>query len=308
MPDKESTSNRDRRLLYAAAGLGAVLVGVLVLQMTSGGGDDVAVGVVPRATTPAASTTTTVAPSAPTTEGAAALTAPLDPFHQIVTPPAASQSVQAAQPGQVTQVTQAKAVSQGTSTSTTKAATTTTTRIATPATTPTAVSPEKFGAMPTTMLTMFGPVAVPGVPLNICVDNGTHPCTLTPAAVTSVSLWASATIDPGAPTPPTLVSGACSNGLGVASLITSGSNGTVITGTVVATVNGSQNAFPVAVGATAPDQTIIISACAPPGVGVPIAQAGTQSTPGGLLGTVSNVTGGLLGVLSADSGLLAGGS
>lgn len=308
MPNKDSTSNRDRQLLYAAAGFGAVLLGVLVLKMTSGGGHDVAAGVVPRGTTPAASTTTTMAPSASTTEVDAARAAPLDPFHQIVTPPAASQSVQAAQPGQVTQVTQANAVSQGTSTSTTKAATTTTTRAATPATTQTAVSPEKFGATPTTMLTMFGPVAVPGVPLNICVDNGTHPCTLTPAGVTSVSLWASATIGPGAPRPPTLVSGACSNGHGVASLITSGSNGTVITGTVVATVNGSQIAFPVPVGATAPDQTIIISACAPPGVGVPIAQSGTQPTPGDLLGTVSNVAGGLLGVLSADSGLLAGGT
>jgi hypothetical protein len=306
MPNNESTPNRDRRLLYAAAGLGAVLVGVLVMRITSGSGDDVAVGVVPRATTPATSTTTTVALSASTADAAAALASPLDPFHQIVTPPAASQSVQAAGPGQVTQATQANAVSQGASTSTTKAATTTTTRAATPPTTQAAASAEKSGAGPTTMLTMFGPFAVAGVPLNICVDNGTQPCTLTPAAVTSVSLWASATIDPGAPRPPTLVAGACSNGHGVASLITSGSNGSVITGSVVATVNGSQNVFPVAVGATAPDQTVIISACAPPGVGVPIAQSGTQSTTPGLLGTVSNVTGGLLGVLSADSGLLAG--
>jgi hypothetical protein len=306
MPKNEATTNRDRRLLYAAAGLGAVLVGVLVLRITSGSGDDVAVGVVPRATTPATSTTTTVALSASTADAAPALASPVDPFHQIVTPPAASQSVQAAQPGPVTPVTQASAVSQGTSTSTTKAATTTTTRAATPPTTHAAASPEN-GAVPTTMLTMFGPFAVAGVPLNICVDHGTQPCTLTPAAVTSVSLWASATIDPGAPRPPTLVAGACSNGHGVASLITSGSNGSVITGSVVATVNGSQSVFPVAVGATAPDQTVIISACAPPGVGVPIAQTGTQSTtPGGVLGTVSNVAGGLLGVLSADSGLLAG--
>lgn len=308
MSDKESTSNFDRRLLYGAAGFGTVLIGVLVLRVTSGGGDEVAVGVVPRATTPPASTTTTTTSSV---DVAAALTSSLDPFNQIVNAPAVSQS-QTAQPGQVTQATQAKAVPQATSTSTTKATTTTTLTTTTAPTSTTAaqaasaaLNPAVHTTIPTGMSVMTGPVAVPGVPLNICVENGTRGCTaVMPAVVTSVSLLTSATLDPAAPRPPTIVLGACSNGHGVASVITSGSNGTVISGIVFATVNGSQSTFPVSVGATGPDQTVIISACASPGVGVPVPQSGTQSTLGVLLDTVSTSAVGLLGVLSASSGLL----
>ena len=312
MPEKGSISGLDRRLLYGAAGFGAVLIGVLMLRMTSGGGDDVAVGVVPRATTPAASTTTTVALSASTVDVAAALASPpLDPFNQIVTAPAASQSVQAAQPGQVTQATQAKPVSQGTPTSTTTATSTTTTTAApAPATaTPAAsaaLTPAMQTAVPTVMSVMTTPVAIAGLPLNICADNGTRACTVTTPAVTSVSLLTSATLDPAATRAPTIALGGCSNGQGVASVISSGSNGTVVTGVFLVTVNGGQSTFPITVAAPAPDQTVLISACVPPGVGVPIPQPETQSTLGGVLGTVTNSVVGLLGVLSADSGLLAG--
>ena len=310
MPDKESTSGLDRRLLYGAAGFGAVLLGVLMLKMTSGGGDDVAVGVVPRATAPAASTTTTVAISASTVDVAAALASPPpDPFNQIVTAPAASQSVQAAQPGQVTQATQAKPASQGTSTSTTKATTTTTTTAAPASATQAAsaaLTPAMQTAVPTVMSVMTAPVAIAGLPLSICIDNGTRACTVTTPAVTSVSLLTSATLDPAAPRAPTIALGGCSNGQGVASVISSGSNGTVVTGMFIVTMNGGQSTFPVTVAAPAPDQTVLISACVPPGVGVPIPQPGTQSTLGGVLGTVTNSVVGLLGVLSADSGLLAG--
>ena len=311
MPDKEPSSNLDRRLLYVAAGLGAVVIGVLVLKMTGGGGDDVAVGVVPRATPPVVSTTTTTALSGSALDAAALV--PLDPFQQIVTPPAASQ-FQVAQPGPVTQGTQAKAVPQATSTSTTKARTTTTTSTkatTAPASTTTtlaagaAASPAMETAPPTGLSVMTGPVPLPGAPLNICVENGARGCTVvTPIATTSVSLLTSATLDSAALRPPTIVLGACSNGQGVASVINSGSNGTVITATVFATVNGSQSAIPVTVGAAVPDQTVIVSACVSPGIGVQIPQAGTQPMLDGLLGTVSNSVAGLLGVLSADSGLL----
>lgn len=166
------------------------------------------------------------------------------------------------------------------------------------------------GAAATTVSATAGPVAIPGVPVNVCVDDGTLTCTPTPAS-TSVSLTASATVDPAAVTPPTVVPGACSNGQGVALVVTTGSAGTLITGAVTVTVNGTPTIVPIGLPASPPNQTVIISACVAPGVGVPGVPAlpgmpavpGVPTLPGVPLPGVGDL---LTGLLSSVLGLLGG--
>lgn len=163
------------------------------------------------------------------------------------------------------------------------------------------------GAAPTTVSATVGPVAIPGVPVNVCVDNGALTCTPTPVS-TSVSLTASATVDPAAVTPPTVVPGACSNGQGVALVVTTGSAGTLISGAVTVTVNGTPTIVPIGLPASPPNQTVIISACVAPGVGVPSVPAvpavpGVPTLPGLPLPGVGGL---LTGLLTTVLGLLGG--
>ena len=166
----------------------------------------------------------------------------------------------------------------------------------------------------TTVSATVGPVAVPGVPVNVCVDNGTTTCTPTPAA-TTVSLAVSATVNPDAITPPTVIPGTCSNGQGVALVVTTGSAGSIISGSVTLAVNGNPTIIPIAVPSTGPNQTVIISACVAPGVGVPTVPGvpGVPALPGvpgvpalpGVPG-IPAVPGLISGVLNALLGLLGG--
>ena len=127
-------------------------------------------------------------------------------------------------------------------------------------------------AAPTTVSATVGPVAVPAVPVKVCVQSGSSTCTSTPAA-TTVSLSASATVDPGALTLPTVTPAACPGGQGVALVVNSGSAGTLVRAAVTLTVNGSPLVVPVEVPAIGPNQTVTISACVSPGVALPTAPA-----------------------------------
>lgn len=123
-------------------------------------------------------------------------------------------------------------------------------------------------AAPLMVSATVGPVVVPGVPVNICVNDGTLTCTPTLPA-TSFALTVSATINPDALTAPTVTPGACSNGQGVALVVTTGSAGTIISGSVTVTVSGTPTVIPLMLPAAPANQTVIISACVAPGVGVP---------------------------------------
>lgn len=113
-----------------------------------------------------------------------------------------------------------------------------------------------------------GPVVVPEVPVTVCVDNnGSTTCQSTPSA-TTVSLAVSASVNSGAVTLPTVTPGTCPLGSqGIALVVTSGSVGTVVSGSVILTVNGTSTTIPVSVPAVGPNQTVTVSACASPGVG-----------------------------------------
>ena len=133
-------------------------------------------------------------------------------------------------------------------------------------------------AQPTTVTATVGPVTVPGVPLSVCIQNGATTCTPTPAA-TTVGLTVSATINAGALTPPTVVPGTCSNGQGVALVVSTGSGGSTISGSVTITVNGNPTVIPISLPPTGPNQTVIVSACVAPGIGVQ-AVPGAPGIPG----------------------------
>ncbi|MDQ3898451.1 MAG: hypothetical protein M3326_14610, partial [Actinomycetota bacterium] len=149
-----------------------------------------------------------------------------------------------------------------------------------------------------------GPVPVPGAALNLCVRTAVLTCSGT-AAATTVSLTAFATTTPGAATPPAIVTGVCSNGQGVALVITSGSAATTITGAATLTVNGTATVIPVSVPPTAPDQTVLISACVAPGIGLPGSVTGGTGQPasapiGTLVGGLFQLVLGLLGAPSTS--------
>jgi hypothetical protein len=164
-------------------------------------------------------------------------------------------------------------------------------------------------AQPTTVTATVGPVAIPAVPVSVCVDNGTNKCVQTPPA-TTVGLTVSTTVDPGAVTPPTILPGACSNGQGVALVVNTGSAGTVISGSVTVTVNGSPAVIPIGLPATPPNQTVIVSACVTPGVGVPATPTlpGLPTSPGLPNPPGTPDAGGLIaGLVNTILGLLGGG-
>lgn len=124
-------------------------------------------------------------------------------------------------------------------------------------------------AAPTTVSATVGPVGVPNVAVSVCVNAN---CTSTPVA-TTVALTVSVTVNPDAVVLPTVTAGTCSNGQGVALVVTTGSIGTIISGSVSVTVNGTPTVIPVPQTPAPANQTVIVGACVSPGIGVPAVPA-----------------------------------
>lgn len=133
-------------------------------------------------------------------------------------------------------------------------------------------------AAPATVSATVGPVAIPGVPLNVCVNAVTLTCTPTAPAATA-SLTVSVTVNPAALTAPTIVPGACSTGTGAALVVKTGSLSGVISGLVTVVVNGTPKVIPVTLPSVGPNQTVTVSACTSGGIGVP-ALPGLPGLPG----------------------------
>ncbi len=112
-----------------------------------------------------------------------------------------------------------------------------------------------------TVSATVGPVPVPEVPVQICVD-GT--CVQGPAA-TTVTLTASATagadVNPIV-VPPTINPGTCGAGTGAVLVVNTGTLGATIQGLVKLTVNGTTQTIPIAETLATPNRTVTISACA----------------------------------------------
>ncbi len=155
-------------------------------------------------------------------------------------------------------------------------------------------------AEPQSISGSVGPVPVPNVPVQVCVDST---CEQTPA-LGSVGLTVNAAAN-GTGVLPTVVPGSCPSGTGAALVVTGGAAGAVVTGTVKVTLpNGTQ--FEQPIGApinVAPNTTTTVSACTAAANGLP-APGGAPGVPGiggvlGLLGsvlqTVVSLVGGLLG-------------
>ncbi len=144
-------------------------------------------------------------------------------------------------------------------------------------------------AQPQTVSGSVGPVPVPNVPVQVCV-NGT--CQQTPA-LSAVALNVSATADPTVGTPPTITPGPCPGGqLGGVLNVNGGSSGATLSGTVSGTVpTGSSFSQPIPPLTVAPGGTATISACASP-TGTP-----GLPTPSGLLGVLVGLLQQLLGGL-----------
>ena len=124
-----------------------------------------------------------------------------------------------------------------------------------------------------------GPVPVPGVPVQVClnqsdVPGGVNNCVSTPAAQ-SVSLTVNVQL--ATPSPvfvlPTITPIPCPSGTqGVAVQILSGSAGVTITGSIAVVLNnGTPVTIPIAQVVAAGGQTVTIFACAgvSPGVSLP---------------------------------------
>ncbi len=112
-----------------------------------------------------------------------------------------------------------------------------------------------------TVAATVGPVPVPAVPVQVCVDTT---CVTGPAA-TTVALSASATaaldINPVV-VPPTITPGTCAAGTGAALVVNTGTVGATIQGLVRLTVNGTTQTIPIAQTIATPNKTVTISACA----------------------------------------------
>lgn len=121
-------------------------------------------------------------------------------------------------------------------------------------------------AAPLTVSATVGPVAIPHVPVSVCVNST---CVTTPAA-TTVSLTASVKVNLANLSLPTITPTLCSNGLGVAVVVHTGSlAGGVVTASVTLTVNGVPTTIPLGIP-SGPNQTVTIGACASPGVPLPL--------------------------------------
>lgn len=278
-----------------------MILALIIMRSTlSGSGNHASLGagVAPK---PTATTTTVSAALAP----AQVLDSLNDPFAQVVVAPRGAQSVQAV-PSPVAALTVQTTVAP--STTTIRGTTTTTTTTTRPAaaasaaattTETTTLAGVALSAPPTvptkTVAGTAGPVAVPGAMLTLCERTAALTCYPTPAA-TSVSLTALATIAEGAVTPPTIVTGECSNGQGVALVVSSGSSATTITGAATVTSGGTPTVIPLGTAPTPPNQTVVLSACVPPGVGTPgVTGAPAPGQLGNIVGSLLQLVSGLLG-------------
>ena len=133
----------------------------------------------------------------------------------------------------------------------------------------------------TTITATVGPVAVPAVPLQICVvqtDAGVNECVTGPAAQT-VTLTVVVTLGDVTPVvvPPTITPAQCPAGTqGVALNVNTGSVGGTITGSVTVIVNGQPVTIPINQTVVGPNQTITVFACAGVTPGLP----GLPALPG----------------------------
>ena len=287
-----------------------LLVAFIMLRTTfSDSGDQISLGagMQPR---PTATTTTTVAVPPASGQVPDSL---IDPFAQVVVAPVGSQSVLAVASPAAVRTPQTTMAPSTTTTRVTRSTTpttttpTTTTQTASAASVPATTTPAgaALSAPPTvpanTIAGTAGPVAVPGTALTLCVltssSTSGSTCSQTPAA-TNVTLTAFATIAPGAVAPPTIAAGVCSNGQGVALVVTSGSSDTTITGAATVTVGGTPTVVPLSLPPTPPNQTVLISACVAPGFGaLPVPGSAAPSQLGSLVGGLFQIVLGLLSVV-----------
>jgi hypothetical protein len=129
----------------------------------------------------------------------------------------------------------------------------------------------------TTITLTVGPVPLPDVPVEICVEQTDLPepldeCVTTPPAE-SVSLTVIVHVDTPAPVlvPPTITPIPCPAGTqGVAARVFTGSAGASISGFVTIIVNGTPVTIPVDEVIAAGGQTVTIFACAGVSPGVPV--------------------------------------
>ncbi|MGH9265273.1 MAG: hypothetical protein ACRD1D_11335 [Acidimicrobiales bacterium] len=119
----------------------------------------------------------------------------------------------------------------------------------------------------TTVSVTLGPVPVPGVPVEVCVeqtDVGANQCVTGPAGET-VTLTVTVTLaDAGLiVVPPTIAPVPCPAGTGgLAAQVTTGTAGATVGGSVTVTGNGRSVTLPVAQTVLTPNQTLTVYACA----------------------------------------------
>lgn len=169
-------------------------------------------------------------------------------------------------------------------------------------------------AEPITVSASAGPVTVPGVPVEVCVDDD---CQTTPA-LNTVSLELEVTVDAAAALP-TVTPGECDAGTGVVLLVQSGSDDAVLSGEVSGTLPDGSSLSEAIEPVTLGQGSTTVSACTTVTDGIPDPDVPVPDpdvpvpdpdlpipdpdNPGDPLGGV----GGLLGlVLDLVSGLLGG--
>ena len=112
-----------------------------------------------------------------------------------------------------------------------------------------------------TVSATVGPVPIPAVPVQVCVDNT---CVDGPAATSvalSVSATAAANVNPTVVLP-TITAGTCAAGTGAVLVVNTGSLGAAIQCSVTLTVNGRTQTLPISPTIATPNKTVTVSACA----------------------------------------------
>lgn len=139
-----------------------------------------------------------------------------------------------------------------------------------------------------------GPVPVPNVPVQVCVNST---CQQTPA-LSSVGLTLTASADANAVLP-TITPGTCASGVGGTLVVNGGSSTATVSGSVTGMLpNGSPFSLPIAPVTVAPNGATTISACTTASPGVPLPPLpGVPATPSptGLVGLILNLVTRLLG-------------
>jgi hypothetical protein len=155
----------------------------------------------------------------------------------------------------------------------------------------TAIALTGFARADTTVTATAGPVAVPGVPLEICVRQDDTPetvdeCVITPEAQTVALTVVAHVASPEADiVPPTITPIECPSGTeGVALRATTGNTDTTIGGFATATVlvDGTvvTETIPVDDVNVGPEQTVTVFACAGAEPGVPVPEVPEPEVPG----------------------------